>query len=222
MSNKKLKIIIQARMGSSRLPRKVMKKVCNKPLLELMLERLLHSKYEESIIVATTNKKQDDVICTLCNSLHIECFRGSENNVFDRYVKCAKEHGADIIVRLTADCPLIDIGILDDMIDTFSGSPYSNVHPRTFPDGMDIEIFTLQQLIHCKKDLDDKMREHVTTGLFRHNYMNYSSKTDRSQIRLTLDYEDDYKLIKEIYEALYVEGEIFTLTDILSYLGGES
>lgn len=199
-----------------------MKKVCGKPILELMLERLSHSKYEESIIVATTHNERDDVICTLCNKLCIEYFRGDEDNVFDRYIKCAIEQKLDIIVRLTADCPLIDIEILDDMIEKFDGLPYSNVHPRTFPDGMDIEIFTLQQLMVCEKDLDDKMCEHVTTGLFKHNYMNYSSKTDRSQIRLTLDYEDDYKLIKEIYEALYVEGEIFTLTDILSYLGGES
>jgi len=217
-------IIIQARTGSTRLPGKIMKKIEGKTILNIMLERLSFSKYYKNVIVATTNNSKDDVIINLCKNLRVKHFRGDEENVLDRYYKCAKHYNINTIVRLTSDCPLIDPFILDEMIDEYRNNGfyiYSNVHPRTYPDGMDIEIFPFIILkIENNRETNDFVREHVTTNIFN-NYVSTNKEyySNFSSIRLTLDYEKDFKIIKKIYKNLYKEGECFTLSDILKFLG---
>ena len=206
-------------MGSTRLPGKVMRNILPlKSMLEFMIERLQHSKYKDDIIIATTTEKRDDMIAELCQKLNIEYFRGSENNVYHRYIACAEEYKLDIIVRLTSDCPLVDIGLLDIMIDNFRGKPYSNVHPRTFPDGMDIEIFTPEQLRASK--VDKKTKEHVTTHLFEDEYDNHELPYSLKSLRLTVDTHEDFELIESIVYGLYDKKELIELADVLQYLGG--
>ena len=134
-----IKTIIQVRLGSTRLPGKVLKEVCGKPLLQHIIERLDYSKYANDIIIATTTKTIDDKIVELAKHLGISVFRGSESDVLDRYFKAAKEYNADVIVRITSDCPLIDPKTTDRVIKYYTDNEekfdfVSNVHERSFPD----------------------------------------------------------------------------------------
>lgn len=224
MLDKTIGIIIQARTGSTRLPEKTMLQVCGKPLLELMLERLSYSKYHEQVIVATTTKPRDDVIVSLCMKRGVPVYRGSEEDVLQRYIDCASFYGCEIVVRLTSDCPLMDPYLLDEMIDEYlekKYTVYSNVHPRTYPDGFDIEIMPLIYLMECAENTDDrKTREHVTREIFEmYPYDNKTLPLDFSSLRLTVDYLHDYLLIKQIFEGLYQENKLFTLSDIIKFLG---
>ena len=218
--------IIQARMGSSRLPGKIMLSACGKSLLYHLLERVKKSKKLEKIIIATTTEPEDDVIVNFCKSEKIDFFRGSKNDVLSRYYETAKKFSVDIIVRLTSDTPLIDPNVIDKVI-----SAYENEHsdyvsnffplPRTYPEGYNVEVFPFKILektnFEATKPSD---REHVTTyismqpNLFK--IFRVDNETDYSKYRFTLDYEDDYKLIKKIYEILYEKTPFFSLNDIVS------
>ena len=162
--------IIQARLGSKRLPGKILKKFKNISYLELMIRRLQKSKTIGKIIVATTKKKKDKKILALCNILKIPCFRGSENDVIDRYYKVAKKLNEKNIIRLTADCPLIDPKVVDKVVNSFfmSRADYAtNTMPPTYPDGMDVEIFKFKNLETAWKVSRKlkNLREHVTTHI---------------------------------------------------------
>ena len=137
--------IIQARMGSSRLPGKVLMKLDEKnTVLEYVVNQISQSKLVNKIIIATTDLEQDDVIQKTANELGIECFRGSSDNVLDRYYECAKKFGLNDILRITSDCPLIDSDIVDKVIEKYLTKDFdyvSNTLIRTYPIGMDSEIF---------------------------------------------------------------------------------
>ena len=200
--------IIQARMGSSRLPGKILMKAGGWTLLENVLMRVGQAKKIDKIVVATTDQKEDDATEKLCKKIGIDCFRGSQNDVLDRYFKCAMLYpGYANIVRITGDCPLIDPKIIDEVISLFikSKSDYgSNVVPPTFPDGMDIEIFKRKALEEAaRKAVMSSEREHVTLYI-RNNpkfkKTNLQSDYDFSHFRLTVDNREDYEVMKFLIE----------------------
>ena len=199
--------IIQARTGSSRLPNKVLMKINEEQtILEHVIDQLSFSKSIKKIIIATTNLKQDDIIEKLGRKLKIDVFRGDSLDVLDRYYKCAKEFNLDNILRITSDCPLIDPEVVDKIIKKFEIEKYdyvSNTLIRTFPIGLDAEIFSLEVLEKTWKNaILPSEREHVTPFI-RSKKMDFSignieNEEDLSKIRITLDRKEDYELIKLI------------------------
>ncbi|AWI03683.1 cytidylyltransferase domain-containing protein [Clostridium drakei] len=219
--------IVQARIGSTRLPGKVLKKVCGKTVLEHDIDRLKRVKNIDEIVIATTNLQQDDIIVKESERLGVKYFRGSEKNVLSRYYYAAKENNAEVIVRVTSDCPLIDSEITEEIIQYYIDNNYkydyvSNTVARTYPRGLDTEVFSFTALekAFCETVLD-KDKEHVTpyiwedTNTFKLGY--FVNDIDYSDLRWTLDTKDDFELIKTIYEHLYLEkGNDFNMKDILN------
>lgn len=214
-------------MGSSRLPGKVLKKILGKPMLELMIERLKRSKTVDRIIIATTDSPEDKKVADLAEKAGVDFYRGSENDVLDRYYQAAKRFGAsDIIVRLTGDCPLIDPAVLDEAVDFYKKNKrkfdyVSNVHPPTFPDGMDVEVFSFESLEKAWSSAKlPSEREHVSAYMANHPEIfrigNLSYKKDLSDMRLTVDNEEDFILIKKIFQLLYKGNKNFNLKDVLN------
>jgi spore coat polysaccharide biosynthesis protein SpsF len=224
----KVVIIVQARMTSTRLPGKVLKKVLDKPLLEYQIERLRRVKLADEVVIATTINETDEPIVQLCNSLSVPYFRGSEEDVLSRYYETAKAHQADLIARVTSDCPLIDPEVIDQVmklyIDHQTEYDYvSNSLERTYPRGMDTEVFSfkaLQEAFLEATALPD--REHVTPFIHRQPQryslasVNYSE--NQSYHRWTVDTPEDFQLIKKIIEAIYPKLPDFTLRDCLNLL----
>ena len=204
MENKlKLITIIQARYSSTRFPGKILKKYKNLSYLEILIKRLKKSKTLNKIIVATSKNTEDDKIKKICDKLRIFCFRGSEKDVTDRYFQAAKYFNSKNIVRVTADCPLIDPKVVDEVVKKFfsENADYAtNTLPPTFPDGLDVEVFNYKSLYKAWKASrkNTKLREHVTTQIRENkkiNKINYEYKNDFSFLRLTLDELDDMRVI---------------------------
>ncbi len=224
----KTALFVQARMGSARLPGKVLMQVLGKPLLEYQLERLKKVTQADMLAVLTSRLAQDDPIQNLCSKLNVSCFRGSENDVLDRYYQAALLMKTDLIVRITGDCPLIDPAITDLVIQTAkNGFPQiaytSNSLLRTYPRGMDTEVITfnaLQELQGRAKDAAE--REHVTLYAYRHpeqfTLQNVSNAQDQSHYRLTVDTQEDFQLIQHILTELYPKKPDFNLSDIIALL----
>jgi spore coat polysaccharide biosynthesis protein SpsF (cytidylyltransferase family) len=219
--------IVQARVGSTRLPGKVLKEVAGKPMLWHLINRLKRAKNLDRIVVATSQKKEDKKIIELAEELKVESFAGSEEDVLDRYYKAATKFGADTIVRITADCPLLDSQLIDEMIEYFEKEKdidyLSNVHPPTYPDGLDVEIFTYKALEKAWKSAKLRAdREHVTPYITNNRDIfkikNFRNKIDLSHMRWTVDEPEDYEFVKEVYRHLYKEGEFFDTHDILDLL----
>lgn len=220
---KNIGIIIQARTGSNRLPKKVIKKIEGKTVLEHVVERAKIIKNGNKVILATTDKKDDDILEKIAKELNINVFRGSENDVLDRYYKTAKLFNIDPIVRITADCPLIDPKIIEKVIKFYIQGDYdyvSNVRPVSYPDGQDVEVFSFKTLEktwnEAKLDFD---REHVVDYIWKNPQTfrigNVANNKDISSIRLTLDEKEDMILIKKIYKELYNKNHFFGLQEIL-------
>ncbi len=223
MVTRELFIIIQARMTSSRLEGKVMLPLCGKTVLEIMLDRLKYFK-DNIIIAAPKNQKQKPII-ELCKKLGVKYYQGSEENVLQRYYEAALNFGAkneDIIVRLTSDCPLIDQNIVKEIIEFYehSGADYvSNVEKRTFPVGMDTEVFNFKSLKRAYRNAHTPYdTEHVTPWIKRHlKTKNVQDSYDYSRYRLTLDTWEDYLKIKEIYESFGCKTD-FSYTKLMEKL----
>ncbi|MEB3828476.1 glycosyltransferase family protein [Phormidium sp. CCY1219] len=221
-------IITQARMTSTRLPGKVLKRVLGKPLLEYQLERLRRVKLADEIVIATTTNQTDDPIVDLCDRLSVAYFRGSEEDVLERYYQAATAHQADVVVRVTSDCPLIDPQVIDTAIDYYlQNQPtydyVSNCIKRTYPRGMDTEVFSSSVLEQAFLEATAQPdREHVTPFLYRQperyclGYVTYSE--DCSHHRWTVDTPEDFELIQKIIEAVYPDRPKFTLEDCLKLL----
>ncbi len=222
-SQNKITVIIQARMGSTRLPNKVLKDLCGKPVLWHIVDRLKHSKYISDIIIATTILPEDDAIQKFCDENNLKYYRGSSENVLSRYYEAAKKYEAEIVIRITSDCPVIDPVLLDEMIAdyTLSNIDYmSNSLLRTFPRGLDAEIFTFKALEKTYNEASKQYElEHVTPYIYQHPELftlkNFVNVTDYSFHRWTLDTDDDYKLLQEIYNYLYDDNKLFLWKDIL-------
>lgn len=215
--------IIQARLGSTRLPGKVLKQLNRKPLLEHIVDRTKICKNIDYVLVATTNNPLDDDLCDWCKKNSIDCFRGDESNVLKRYYDAATAINANIIVRITADDPFKDPNVIDAVIEQLIEHELDfsfNNSPPTFPEGLDTEVFTYSALKSAYYSDTTKFEKEHVTQFFYHNsdkykMMNYSYKEDLSNIRLTIDSDEDFILAKKIYECLSPNGEMFYLDDIL-------
>lgn len=222
--------IMQARTGSTRLPKKILKKVKNKTILEHDIERVLEAKTLNKLVIATTEKTEDDVIVEIAEKYSVGHFRGSEDNVLSRYYFAAKKYNAEIVIRITSDCPLIDPEIIDDMVDEFiklrsiENIDYlSNKIKMTFPRGLDVEVFSFDALERTFLNATRKSEmEHVTPYIYsnpdKFRIKNYENDIDYSMYRWTLDTEEDFLLIKTIYDHLYDEKEMFLFKDILEFV----
>lgn len=207
MNKKNYALIIQARLDSKRFPEKILKKINKKEVLAIMLERL-KKEFKDKIIVAISNKNYKKIV-KICNRKKIKFFLGSDNNVLERYYKCAIKNGIKTIVRIPSDCPLIDTSIIKKGLRKFfsSNSDYvSNLLPRSYIDGNDVEIFSIDCLGKIYNRAKSKFdRQHVTTYLQRNKnkkifkIMNFKAKKDLSlKYRLTLDYKEDLIVIKKM------------------------
>ena len=221
-------IIVQARMTSTRLPGKVLKKILGKPLLEYQVERLWRVKHAGEIIIATTTNDTDRPIVDLCNRLSVPCFRGPEQDVLARYYGAAREHRAEAVVRITSDCPLIDPQVVDKVIQFYFDHRLeydyvSNTLERTYPRGMDTEVFPVKVLNEAFAEATAQPdREHVTPYIYRHprryRLANVAYSEDLSHHRWTVDTSEDFELIKRIITALYPANPRFTLQDCQNWL----
>lgn len=218
--------IVQARMNATRLPGKPLKKILQRPLLSYELERLRRAKTIDEIVVATTTSPQDDQIVELCHHERIPIFRGSEENVLERYLKAAKEHRAEVVVRITGDCPLIDPEVVDRVINFYFENEYdyvSNTRKLTYPRGLDVEVFPVNLLERIAGQATRQPeREHVTLYFYEHPELfklgNVACETDESKHRWTVDTEEDFQLISRIIESLYPKNPQFGMRDVLKLL----
>lgn len=220
--------IIQARMNSSRLPGKIVRHILGKPMLELLIERLKRAKLIDQIVVATTNNTSDDVVEKLTHHIGVGCFRGSEEDVLDRVLCAAHANVADVIVELTGDNPLIDPTVIDRVIRIYQMKNVdyvSNNMKRTYPFGLDTRIFSTRVLEEVSKLTQDPIdHEHVSIFIYEHPeiFTLFNIESDLPEkywnIRLTVDTQEDFQLIKAIYELLYPQNPTFTLGDIIDLL----
>lgn len=221
-------VIIQARMGSTRLPGKVMKELCGQTVLKHVVERVKQCSEMNEIIIATTTHSGDDRIEKEAQNIGVKCFRGSESDVLSRYYYAAKESNADIVVRITSDCPLIDPKVMDNVIRFYKEHDYpyvsnSNSNPSnlTFPRGLDTEVFGFEDLEEAFVNAKEPyQREHVTPYLYEEGRELYIYKNDNnySEYRWTLDTEEDYAFIQKVYENLYKGKHNFYLNDIITLM----
>ncbi len=221
-------IFVQARMGSSRLAGKVLKKVLGRPLLSYQIERLRKVKNADQIVVLTTTRFEDDLINKLCLDENIACFRGSEHDVLNRYYEAAQLFKPSAIVRSTADCPLIDPKITEEVISLFLNNQpkcdyASNSLERTFPRGLDVEIISLNALTQAERMATQSFeREHVTAYIYKHPEQfilkNLALNPSQAKHRWTVDTPEDFELIKRIIETLYPKDPDFDMQSILNLL----
>jgi len=229
--SKKIVAIIQARMGSSRLPGKVLEDIEGRPILWHVVNRLKESTLIDMIVVATTVEKKDNEVEEFCKKYGIEVFRGSEEDVLDRYYQAARTYRADVIVRITADCAVIDPRVTDQVISCYlenqeSCDFCSNVITRTYPNGLETEVVPIHALRlawdKAKKECD---REHVTLYIANHpkqfRLHSVENNEDLSHLRWTVDQKEDLELMCQIYKRLHSDGKIFYMEDVLDVLHKE-
>ena len=221
--------IIQARMGSTRLPGKVLTEIDGKSLLKYQIDRINRSTLLDKIVVATSNLANDDVIEKFCKKNSIECFRGSENDVLDRYYQCAKIYNPDVIVRLTADCPLSDPAVIDAVINLFIGTnadyAANTVPPETskYPDGSDVEVFSMKAIERAHREaISMKDREHVTFYFWKYdngfNTAQLDNDKDYSKYRFTVDYPEDLEVVEYIIKELKKRNSFGYLKEIIDII----
>lgn len=218
--------ILQARTTSARLPGKVLKKILAKPMLELQLERMRRAKRSDALIVATSDGPSDDEIARLCSSLGADCFRGSLEDVLDRYYQAAAQYGARHIVRMTADCPVAEPQVMDATIALHleRENDYTCASMESgWPNGLDVEVMqreTLETAWHEARTPEE--REHVTPFIRRHPQRfrlgRLTAPGDYSRQRWTVDTPGDFSFITRVYEALYPDNPQFGMNDILQLL----
>jgi spore coat polysaccharide biosynthesis protein SpsF len=219
---------IEARMTSTRLPGKVLMPCLGRPMLELMVERVKRSRYIDTIVVATTVNATDDPIVLLARQLGIQFYRGSEFDVVGRVTAAMQAAKADIIVQLTADCPLIDPDIIDQILRIFAANEFdhiSNTILRSYPDGLDVQVSSLPTLeksyLLCENDVD---REHLFYTVRKHQdkittfQVSAPPELCWPQWRWTLDTQKDYQLISRIYEHLYPKHPAFSSAEIAAFM----
>jgi spore coat polysaccharide biosynthesis protein SpsF len=220
--------IIQARMGSTRLPGKVLMKVNGRPLLAYQLDRISKSKKLDRVVVATSTLEKDDVIEDFCKDYGVDCYRGSENDVMSRYYECAKKYNPDTVVRMTADCPLIDPEIIDKVVQKFKDNNVdycaNSVPPETskFPDGSDIEVFSMKALERANVEVQDEhRREHVTFQFWQgQDYVSsqYTQDKDWSNYRITVDYPEDFEVVEYIFNEAKKNKSFVHLDEIIEII----
>jgi len=232
---KKVVAIIQARMGSTRMPGKVLKPLLGKPMLLYIVERLRKAKGIDDVVIATSERPENDKIREFCKENHINYFSGSEENVLDRFYKAAKEDKADIVIRVTGDCPLIDPQLIEKVVEFFLENNYDFIGLATgagvaneefkgfrFPDGVDTEIFRFDILETAWKEAKEALEtEHVTPFIWkrpeRFKVYTYKSDVDYSQMRWVVDNKEDFDLIESIYKELYSRKPNFGIQEVVNF-----
>jgi spore coat polysaccharide biosynthesis protein SpsF (cytidylyltransferase family) len=220
----KVVAIIQARMSSSRLPGKVLMPLASKPVLAHIVERLSYCKMIEKIVVATTDEPSDDLVADYCKNNNIDCYRGSLEDVLDRYYQAAKIYHADPIVRITGDCPVIDPVVVDAVITGYLPGKYDSYGlGGEFPDGLDCTVFSFSAIERAWKEAKLKSeREHVgpyienNPNLFRNGMLGLFEGLGNQ--RWTLDEPNDYKLLSKIFNKLYRPDSPFLTHEILQFI----
>jgi glutamate-1-semialdehyde 2,1-aminomutase len=216
--------VIQARMGSTRLPGKVLEDVGGRPLLARVVERARRARRLDAVMVATTTAAADDAVAAWCAGAGVPCFRGSEEDVLDRYVGAAREADADVVVRLTADCPLLDPAVVDEVVAAYHSEPCdyaTNVLEPTYPDGLDTEVFSRAALERAAAEARlPSEREHVTPYIRNHpaqfRLRSVRGECDLSALRWTVDDPRDLELVRAVYARL---GDAeFGMSDVLALL----
>jgi spore coat polysaccharide biosynthesis protein SpsF len=223
--------IIQARVGSTRLPGKIFKKILGKPLLWHVVERVRAAKKIKRIIIATTLNPQDNKIVDFAKKMKLPWFCGSEKDVLDRYYQTGKNFGSEIIVRVTSDDPFKDPKLIDKFVGEFLKRKgtidyLSNTIEPTYPEGLDLEIFSFKALKKAWQEAKKPSeREHVTPYIYKHpnkfRLFSLKHKENLSHFRWTIDYPQDLKFAREIYKRLYPKKKIFTMEDVLDLLQKE-
>ena len=230
-NNRKIVATIEARMKSTRLPQKVLLDIGGKPALEYMIDRVKRSKLVDTIVVATTINDSDLPIIDLCNKIGCKYFRGSEEDVLRRVLDAARSVSADIIVELTGDCPFVDPEIIDEVVELYFSGDYdyaSNIVERSFPDGFDTQVFSVRNLERVSEMTDDPIdRVHVSCYFYNNPHKfrlaNLTAPEELTwpDLRLTIDEEADYQLLKLIAEKLERHNGMFSTRDVLSLLKRE-
>ncbi|MEF9951697.1 MAG: glycosyltransferase family protein [Clostridium sp.] len=221
-------VIIQARMGSTRLPGKVMKKIEGHSILAHDIMRIKQANEIKDIIIATTIKEEDNLIVNEATIYGAKVYRGSEDNVLERYYYAAKENNVDTVIRITSDCPLIDPRILDKMIKEYDNNDYeymsnqsAKLEERTFPRGLDIEIFSFKLLEDAYFNAKhDYQKEHVTPYIYENctNKYHFKNGANYSKYRWTLDTQEDLEAIRYIYSYLYKGKHDFYMDEVISLM----
>ena len=226
--------VIQARMGSSRLPGKVLKSIRGKAILLHIVERLRAVPSIDEVVVAVPDDDSNQVLRTFCRVQGISFWAGSENNVLDRFYGAACRHGGDPVLRVTADCPLVDPGSVEKLIAMYrtgefdyvavaAGADAEGLSTGRFPDGLDTECFSFTALQQAWKEATDpRDREHVTRFIWRQKQRFRCEKlfadSPYPKLRLTVDHPLDYELVNHIYTELDREGGIFPLAEVIDLL----
>lgn len=224
----KILAIVQARMGSNRLPGKVIKPILGKPMILYTLDRLKKSRYINEIVLATSTNDREDPLVQVVSQKGYSIFRGEEDNVLKRYVDTYKEYGSDIIVRITGDCPLIDSHIVDNVISYYLINDYDYVRldvPDTFIRGFDVEVFSSEALVKAYGEVskigEDRYKEHVTLYMYKNKdkfkigYVK-GDKLYSKDYRLCVDTEEDFEVVKRIYE--YFKDEYVGARNVVQFL----
>lgn len=219
--------VIQARMGSTRLPQKTLAAIEGRPMLHWIVQRLKKSKSVGKIIIATTTQPEDGVIEEFAKKEGTPVFRGSVNDIVDRIYQAAKMEGGEIVVRVTADCPLVDAKLLDEMVGIMQSRGYdffSNVSPPTYPDGLDLEMLTMNCLERLWKStrgdpfLSEWFRTYIVQNPDKFRIGNHSYKTDMSEVRWTVDEKEDLEFVQRVYAEFRGKGADFWMDDLLALL----
>jgi len=215
-------------MGSTRLPGKILKKVMNKSLLEYQIERLNKVNNVNDIVVATTINRIDQPVVELCEKLNCSYFRGSEDDVLLRYYEAAVKFRAECIIRVNADCPLIDPDIVSEILGYYQSNCdkfdyVSNILEKGYPVGLHTEVFSMEALNEANSNSNSLIeREHVTPYIYRNpnifRLFSYSIKKDFSKYRWTIDYPEDFELIRIILENIYINKQNFNMYDVINFL----
>lgn len=227
----KVVAIIEARMDSKRLPGKTLMKIVNKPMLELLIERVQQAKRIDEIIIATSSNRKDDEIEKLTNRMIVNCYRGSEEDVLDRVLCAAKSTNADLIVELWGDSPLIDPNIIDELIEYFQNNEYDCIgttlpnFPKTYPIGFSMLIFPTKILNAVgKKTNKQDDRENVSNYIYEHPEIYKIApfpcpdELNEPTLRLTVDEKEDFELISKIFEGIYLKKKNFTAKDVIDFI----
>jgi spore coat polysaccharide biosynthesis protein SpsF len=226
----KVTLVIQARTGSSRLPGKVVMSAAGAPLLQRMVERVCAARTPSEVVIATTELVVDDPICELARTAGVRCVRGHATDCLDRHVTAARATAADIVVKIPSDCPLIDPDTVDRVISAFLAETdvdyVSNLHPPTWPDGFDVEVMTRGALETAWREATRPLdREHTTPFLwdnperFLTRNVVWETGLDYSAShRLTLDYAEDFVVIRTVFDELWSPMRHFTLAEIVALL----
>lgn len=226
----KVTVVIQARTGSTRLPGKVLLHAAGAPLLSRMVERVCAAQTPSEVVIATTELATDAAICSIARRAGVPYVRGDASDCLDRHVAAARATSADVVVKIPSDCPLIDPATIDRVIGAFLAEPdvdyVSNLHPPTWPDGFDVEVMTRGALETAWREATRPIdREHTTPFLWdnperfvTHNVAWQTGLDYSRSHRLTLDYQEDYAVVRAVYDELWSPGRPFSLAQILELL----